>query len=130
VGNPPRLAAHAHCLKKDFDAKAQRKRKEKQKINQSTIQPIIQSTIIYLQSPTTGVHDMERTFIIIKPDAVQRGLVGEIIGRFERRGLKLSAMKFLQVDDALARQHYAVHAERPFFGGLISYITSSPWWRW
>ena len=66
---------------------------------------------------------MERTFIIIKPDAVQRGLVGEIIGRFERRGLKLSAMKFLQVDDALARQHYAVHAERPFFGGLISYIT-------
>ncbi len=69
---------------------------------------------------------MERTFIIIKPDAVQRGLVGEIIGRFERRGLKLSAMKFLQVDDALARQHYAVHAERPFFGGLISYITSSP----
>ena len=69
---------------------------------------------------------MERTFIIIKPDAVQRGLVGDIIGRFERRGLKLSAMKFLQVDDALARQHYAVHAERPFFGGLISYITSSP----
>ncbi len=69
---------------------------------------------------------MERTFIIIKPDAVQRGLVGEIISRFERRGLKLSAMKFLQVDDALARQHYAVHAERPFFGGLIAYITSSP----
>ena len=63
---------------------------------------------------------MERTFIIIKPDAVQRGLVGEIIGRFERRGLKLSAMKFLQVDDALARQHYDVHAERPFFGGLIA----------
>ena len=69
---------------------------------------------------------MERTFIIIKPDAVQRGLVGEIIGRFERRGLKLAAMKFLRVDDALARKHYAVHAERPFFGGLISYITSSP----
>jgi nucleoside-diphosphate kinase len=69
---------------------------------------------------------MERTFIILKPDAVQRGLVGEIISRFERRGLKIVGMKFLQVSDELARQHYAVHAERPFFGGLISYITSSP----
>lgn len=69
---------------------------------------------------------MERTFIILKPDAVQRGLVGEIIARFERRGLKIVGMKFLQVSDALAREHYAVHAERPFFKGLISYITSSP----
>jgi nucleoside-diphosphate kinase len=69
---------------------------------------------------------MERTFIILKPDAVQRGLVGEIIARFERRGLKIVGMKFLQVGDALAREHYAVHAERPFFAGLISYITSSP----
>lgn len=69
---------------------------------------------------------MERTFIILKPDAVQRGLVGEIIGRFERRGLKISAMKFLQVSDELARKHYAVHEQRPFFKGLISYITSSP----
>lgn len=69
---------------------------------------------------------MERTFIILKPDAVQRGLVGEIISRFERRGLKIVGMKFLQVSDELARQHYAVHATRPFFGGLISYITSSP----
>jgi len=69
---------------------------------------------------------MERTFIILKPDAVQRGLVGEIIARFERRGLKIVAMKFLQVSDELARQHYAVHAQRPFFAGLISYITSSP----
>ena len=69
---------------------------------------------------------MERTFIILKPDAVQRGLVGEIIARFERRGLKIVGMKFLQVSDELARQHYAVHAERPFFKGLISYITSSP----
>lgn len=69
---------------------------------------------------------MERTFIILKPDAVQRGLVGEIIARFERRGLKIVGMKFLQVSDALARQHYAVHAERPFFTGLIAYITSSP----
>jgi len=69
---------------------------------------------------------VEKTFIILKPDAVQRGLVGEIIGRFERRGLKLQAMKFMQVSDELARKHYAVHAERPFFGGLIQYITSAP----
>jgi nucleoside-diphosphate kinase len=69
---------------------------------------------------------MERTFIILKPDTVQRGLVGEIIGRFERRGLKIVAMKFLQVSDALARQHYAVHEQRPFFAGLIKYITSAP----
>ncbi len=69
---------------------------------------------------------MERTFIILKPDAVQRGLVGEIISRFERRGLKLVALKFLQVSEELARQHYAVHAERPFFASLIQYITSAP----
>ncbi|MFN8494825.1 MAG: nucleoside-diphosphate kinase [Caldilineaceae bacterium] len=69
---------------------------------------------------------MERTFIILKPDAVQRGLVGEIIGRFERRGLKIVAMKFMQVSQELAQQHYAVHAQRPFFKGLISYITGSP----
>jgi nucleoside-diphosphate kinase len=69
---------------------------------------------------------MERTFIIIKPDAVQRGLVGEIISRFERRGLKLCALKFIQVSDELARKHYAVHEQRPFFKSLISYICSSP----
>ena len=69
---------------------------------------------------------MEKTFIILKPDAVQRGLVGEILGRFERRGLKLLAMKFISVSDEFARKHYAVHAERPFFAGLVSYISSSP----
>lgn len=69
---------------------------------------------------------MEKTFVILKPDAVQRGLVGEILGRFERRGLKIVSMKFLQVSDELARKHYAVHAERPFFAGLIQYITSAP----
>jgi len=69
---------------------------------------------------------VERTFIILKPDAIQRGLVGEIIARFERRGLKLVAMKFLQVSEDLARQHYAVHEQRPFFKGLIGYITSAP----
>ena len=69
---------------------------------------------------------MERTFIIVKPDAVQRGLVGEIIARFERRGLKLMAMRMMQVSEELAREHYAVHEGRPFFEGLISYITSAP----
>lgn len=69
---------------------------------------------------------MEQTFIILKPDAVQRGLVGEIIARFERRGLKLVALKMIHVSNELASEHYAVHAERPFYNSLISYITSSP----
>ena len=69
---------------------------------------------------------MERTLILVKPDGVQRGLMGEIVGRFERRGLKLLGMKFIQMDDALANQHYAVHKERPFFNDLVSYITSGP----
>ena len=69
---------------------------------------------------------MERTFIIVKPDAVQRGLIGEIIARYERRGLKIVAMKFMQVSEELARKHYAVHSERPFFAGLVKYISSAP----
>jgi nucleoside-diphosphate kinase len=69
---------------------------------------------------------MERTLVIAKPDAVQRGLVGEIISRLERRGLKLVALKMLQMDEALARRHYAVHEGKPFFPGLIKYITSAP----
>lgn len=69
---------------------------------------------------------MEQTLIIIKPDAVQRGLTGEIIRRFELRGLRIVGMKFIQIDEALAQKHYAEHAERPFFGSLVSYITSSP----
>jgi len=69
---------------------------------------------------------MERTFIIVKPDGVQRGLVGEIISRFERRGLKLVAMKMIHVSEELASEHYAVHKGRPFYDSLISYITSSP----
>ena len=69
---------------------------------------------------------MERTFVMVKPDGVQRGLIGEIIGRFERRGLKSVGMKMLQVSDDLARRHYAVHEGKPFFAGLISYITSAP----
>lgn len=69
---------------------------------------------------------MERTFVMVKPDGVQRGLIGEIISRFERRGLKIVGMKMLQVSDDLARRHYAVHEGKPFFAGLISYITSAP----
>lgn len=69
---------------------------------------------------------MERTLVLIKPDGVQRGLVGVIIGRFERRGLKLVGLKLIQIDEALARKHYAVHEGKPFFVGLIKYITSAP----
>jgi nucleoside-diphosphate kinase len=63
---------------------------------------------------------------MVKPDGVQRGLIGEIIARFERRGLKIVGLKLLQVSDELARRHYAVHAGKPFFPGLIKYITSAP----
>jgi nucleoside-diphosphate kinase len=69
---------------------------------------------------------VERTLIIVKPDGVQRALVGEILGRMEKRGLKLVGLKMIQIDKPLAEQHYAVHRERPFFGELISYITLSP----
>ena len=69
---------------------------------------------------------MERTLVLVKPDGVQRGLIGEVFSRLERRGLKLVGMKFMQVDDALARQHYGEHVDRPFFGGLVDFITSSP----
>ncbi len=69
---------------------------------------------------------LQRTLIIIKPDAVQRGLIGEILGRFERRGLRIVAMKMIHIDRELAERHYAVHKDKPFFPGLINYITSSP----
>ena len=69
---------------------------------------------------------MERTLILIKPDGVQRGLMGEIIGRFERRGLKLAGMKFIQMTRELAERHYAVHKGRPFYADLVNYITSGP----
>ena len=69
---------------------------------------------------------MERTLIIIKPDAVQRGLIGEIITRFERRGLRIAALKLMHIDEALARRHYAVHEGKSFFEPLVRYITSSP----
>jgi len=69
---------------------------------------------------------LEQTLIIIKPDGVERALIGPIITRFEQRGLKIAAMKMLQVSDELARKHYAVHKGKPFFEPLIEYITSSP----
>lgn len=69
---------------------------------------------------------MERTLIIVKPDGVQRGLTGEIIRRFEQRGLKLVGMKFLQVSRELAEQHYEAHKTKPFFSSLVEYIISAP----
>jgi nucleoside-diphosphate kinase len=69
---------------------------------------------------------MERTLVLIKPDGVQRGLIGEIIKRLETRGLRLVAAKFMQVDQSLAERHYAVHLGKPFYPGLIRYITASP----
>jgi nucleoside-diphosphate kinase len=69
---------------------------------------------------------MQRTLVLLKPDAVQRGLAGEIISRFERRGLRIAALRLMQVDEGLARKHYAEHEGKPFYAGLIEYITSSP----
>lgn len=68
----------------------------------------------------------ERTLVLIKPDAVQRLLVGRIISRFEERGLKLVGLKLVTVDSELAERHYAIHRERPFFDSLVAFITSSP----
>lgn len=69
---------------------------------------------------------MQQTLVLLKPDAVQRGLAGEIIGRLERRGLKLVGAKLVQVDTSLAESHYAIHKGKPFYDGLIAYIISSP----
>jgi len=69
---------------------------------------------------------VEKTLVLVKPDGVQRGLVGEVIARLEKRGLRLIAAKFLQVDPKLAEAHYAVHKGKPFYEGLIRYITSAP----
>ncbi|NLA61199.1 MAG: nucleoside-diphosphate kinase, partial [Firmicutes bacterium] len=69
---------------------------------------------------------VERTLVLLKPDTVARGLCGEIISRFEKKGLRLAGMKLMQVDEALARKHYAMHEGKPFFQGLIEYITALP----
>ena len=69
---------------------------------------------------------MERSLVIIKPDAIQRELAGEVISRLEKKGLKIVAMKMLQMDKALAERHYAIHKDKAFFDGLVNFITSSP----
>jgi nucleoside-diphosphate kinase len=69
---------------------------------------------------------MERTLILVKPDAMQRGLAFEVLGRLERRGLKPVAVRMLQVDQAMAKRHYGEHEGKPFFDGLVAYITSAP----
>lgn len=69
---------------------------------------------------------MERTLILVKPDGVQRGLIGEVISRFERRGLRLLGMKFMQMDRELAARHYHIHKGKDFYEGLLDYITSGP----
>jgi nucleoside-diphosphate kinase len=69
---------------------------------------------------------LERTLVLVKPDAIQRGLAGEVISRLERRGLKIIAMKMIQMDRALANRHYSVHEGKPFFDSLVGFITSCP----
>lgn len=69
---------------------------------------------------------LESTFVMVKPDGVRRGLVGEIISRFERKGLMLDRMRMLTIDEELAGRHYAEHTEKPFFGELVAFITSGP----
>lgn len=68
----------------------------------------------------------ERTLILVKPDAFERGLTGEVIARFERKGMSLVALKQLVADEAIANEHYAEHSEKPFFGELVSFITGGP----
>src|SRR5690625_1085446 len=69
---------------------------------------------------------MEKTFIMVKPDGVQRGLVGEIVQRFEQKGFVLAGAKLMQISEDLAKEHYGEHKERPFFGELVDFITSGP----
>jgi nucleoside-diphosphate kinase len=69
---------------------------------------------------------MDRTLILVKPDAFERGLTGEIVARFERKGLRIVAMKHMTVEPDLAEEHYAEHRERPFFGDLVEFITGGP----
>jgi len=69
---------------------------------------------------------LEQTLVIVKPDGVQRGLVGEVISRFERRGMKLVGLRLMEIDRPLGERHYAVHKGKPFYDGLLNYITSGP----
>lgn len=86
-----------------------------------------QITVTLTVTPKGENHTVaQRTLIIIKPDGVQRGLIGEILGRFESRGLKIVGLKLMAVDKALAETHYAVHSDKPFFTDLIEFITAAP----
>ena len=69
---------------------------------------------------------MSRTLILVKPDAFERALTGEVIARFERKGLRIAALKTMRADEAIANEHYAEHTEKPFFGELVSFITGGP----
>lgn len=69
---------------------------------------------------------MERTLVILKPNAVQRGLIGELIGRFEKRGMKIVGLKMLSISRALAEEHYEEHRDKPFYGDLVDFISSGP----
>ena len=69
---------------------------------------------------------VEHTFVMVKPDGVRRAVVGEVVSRFERKGLKLEKMRMLDIDEDLAGRHYAEHVEKPFFGELVEFITSGP----
>lgn len=77
-------------------------------------------------NPEGSLNSVERTFLAVKPDGVQRGLVGEIIGRYEAKGFTLVGLKLMVVSRELAEQHYGEHKEKPFFGGLVDFITSGP----
>ena len=81
------------------------------------------------ESTWQGIN-MERTFLMVKPDGVQRGLIGEIVTRFERRGFKMVASRFERLPDARVMEHYAEHVQKPFFPGLKAYITSAPAFSW
>ena len=70
--------------------------------------------------------DTSRTLILIKPDAFERGLTGEVLARFERKGLRLRALKLMTADESIANEHYAEHTDKPFFGELVSFITGGP----
>jgi nucleoside-diphosphate kinase len=77
-------------------------------------------------SPQSSRRPLERTLILVKPDGVARRLVGEILGRFERRGIKIAALKLMNVDASLAERHYGVHKDKPFYPSLIRFITAGP----
>jgi nucleoside-diphosphate kinase len=88
--------------------------------------PLLGCFVIICFTKETYKVNQERTLVIVKPDGVQRGLTGEIISRLESRGLKIVGMKFMQVSAETARNHYSVHEGKPFYEGLVKYITSSP----